>query len=169
MIDQNTMTLTGPIPSEIGKLLALQKFELCEWAFINDVKQKCHPVQSSHTFLVLLDSSQMTAINAFTGLIPTEIGNVSALRDLSLGECASTNRVKKEFHPVQLSHTFLALLYSSRMTDNNALTGPIPTEIGNLSALEALRLCEWAFINDVKKDSRPAQLSHTFLALLGSS
>jgi hypothetical protein len=167
MTVQNPMT--GPIPSEIGNLSALEIFNLCEWAFINSVKQKCDPVRSSHTFLFLLDASRMTADNALTGLIPTEIGKISVLQDLSLGECASMNRVKKDFHPVRLSHSFLAMLDSPRMTDQNTITGPIPTEIGNLSALIYLRLCEWAFIHGVKKDSRPIRLSHTFLALLDSS
>jgi hypothetical protein len=73
------------------------------------------------------------------------------------------NRVKKDSHPVQLSHTFLVLLDSSRMTDNNGLTGPIPSEIGNLASLEILYFGEWALVNRVKKDSHPVQLPHTFL------
>ena len=54
------------------------------------------------------------------------------------------NRVKKDYHPVRLSHTVLVLLDSSRMTGLNKLTGPIPTKIGNLAALQDLYLCEWA-------------------------
>jgi hypothetical protein len=70
------------------------------------------------------------------------------------------NRVKSDSHPVRFSHTFLVLLVSSRMIVGNALTDPIPSEVGNLSALGWLHLCEWASINRVKNDSLRAQLSH---------
>jgi hypothetical protein len=142
MTDQNE--LTGPIPTEIGNLSALQELWSSEWTFINRVKNDSHPVRLSHTFLVLLDSSRMTDNNLLTGPRPSEIGNLSALlQQLVLGEWASMNRVKKDSHPVQLSHTFLVLLDSSRMTDNNGLTGPIPSEIGNLKELTDLLLCEY--------------------------
>jgi hypothetical protein len=39
---------------------------------------------------------------------------------------ASINRAKNDSHYFRLSHTFLVLLDSSQMTDNNALTDPIP-------------------------------------------
>jgi hypothetical protein len=93
----------------------------------------------------------MTAYNALTGPVPNEIGNMSALRGLYLCESAFISRVKKDSHPVRLSHTFLVLLEHSRMTDNNALTGSIPKKIGNISALSSLYLGEWAFMSRVKK------------------
>jgi hypothetical protein len=163
------MELTGPIPSEIGNLSALDNLFLCEWASINHVEKKCQPVRLSHTFLALLDSSRMTDHNALTGPIPSEIGNASALIYLYSCEWATMNCVKKKFHPVRLSHTILVLLDFSRMTANNDLTGPIPSEIGNLSALEYLYLCECASMNRVKKKFYPVRLSHTFLVLLDSS
>jgi hypothetical protein len=167
MTDDNL--LTGPIPTEIGNISALRYLILCEWASMNRVKNDSHYVRLSHTFLVLLDSPRMIASNALPGPIPTEIGNLLVLRYLQLCEWASINGVKKEFHFVRLSHTFLVLLDSSRMTDNNELTGPIPTEIGNLSEIEYLYLREWASINGMKKELHPVRLSHTFLILLDSS
>jgi hypothetical protein len=81
----------------------------------------------------------MTDDNYLTGLIPTEIGNLSALEYLWLGEWPSINRLKNDSHPVRLSHTFLVLLDSSRMTGYNNLTGPIPTE--EIESLPSLTDC----------------------------
>jgi hypothetical protein len=161
--------LIGPIPTEIGNLSALQDLFLGEWASINRVENDYHSVRLSHTFLVLPYSSRMTVDNALTGPIPSEIGNLSALTLLVLRKLASINRVKNDSHYVRLSHTFLVLPDSSRMTGDNALTGSIPTEIGNLSELLDLHLCEWASMNRAKNDSHPVRLSHTFLVLLDSS
>jgi hypothetical protein len=135
----------------------------------NRVKNDSPPVQISHTFLVLLDSSRITARNDLTGPIPSEIGNLAALQELWLCEWTFIDRVKNDSPPVRLSHTFLVLLDSSRLTAENELTGPIPSEIGHLEALQKLFLCEWTFIDRVKNDSPPIRLSHTFLVLLGSS
>ena len=83
--------------------------------------------------------------NACTGSLPTKIGFLTSLQSLDLCEWASSAaRVKKDSRPVQLSHTVLVLLDSSQMTAENALTGPMPTEIGNLSALQTVLLCELA-------------------------
>jgi hypothetical protein len=142
--------LSGSLPTEIGFLTTVERLDLCEWAFINQAKKDYHTVRISHTFLVLLDSSRMTAYNALTGPIPSEIGNFIALEYLNLRKWAFINRLKKDYLPVPLSHAFLVLLDSSRMTDNNALTGPIPSAIGNLSVLQELTLSEWASINCVK-------------------
>jgi hypothetical protein len=120
--------LTGPISFDIGELSALEQLMLCEWASVNGVKKDSHPVRLSHTFLVLLDSSRMTAHNLLTGPIPFDIGGLSALEELMLCEWASVNGVKKDSHPVRLSHTFLVLLDSSRMTANNELTDPMPKD-----------------------------------------
>jgi hypothetical protein len=155
--------LSGSFPTEIGFLRTIRTLNFREWPSINSVKKEFHPVLLSHTFLVLLDSSRMTGDNALTGPIPTEIGNLSALKYLYLREWASINGVKKEFSSVRLSHTFLVLLDSSPMTDNNELTGPIPTEIGNLSEIEYLYLREWVSISGVKKEFHPVLLPHTFL------
>jgi fumarate reductase subunit D len=172
LLDSSRMTgtneLTGPIPSEIGNLSALEDLWMCEWSFINCVKEDSLPVRLSHTFLFLLESSQMTATNELTGPIPKEIGNLSALQNLSLSEWASINRVENDSHLVCLSHTFLVLLDSFRMTGENDLTGPIPSVIGNFSGLKGLYLCEWASINRVKNDSHPVRLSHIFFPLLDS-
>jgi hypothetical protein len=83
----------------------------------------------------------MTGNNELTGPIPSEIGNLSALDYLYLSKWAFMNRVKNDSRPVRLSHTFLVLLDTSRMTDNNALTDPMPTaEIENLDTINYCQL-----------------------------
>jgi predicted protein tyrosine phosphatase len=126
MTDGNT--LTGLIPSEIGTLSLLYYLELCEWASVNLVKNDAHSVRLAHTFLVLLDSSRITASNALTGTIPTEIGFLTRLHRLLLREWPSIYHVKNDSHSVRMSHTLLVLLDSSRLTDVNELTDPMPTE-----------------------------------------
>jgi hypothetical protein len=105
----------------------------------------------------------MTGYNLLTGPIPFEIGELASLEQLMLFEWASVNGVKKDSRPVRLSHTFLVLLDSSRMTAGNDLTGPILSEIIYLWRLVVLDLREWASIKCVNKDSHPVRLSHTFL------
>jgi hypothetical protein len=132
--------LSGSLPTEIGFLTTISNLYLCEWASMNNrVKIDSHPVRLSYTFLVLLVSCRMTAGNALTGPIPSEIGNLSALDDLFLGKWAFMNRVKNDSHPVRLSHTFLVLLDSSRMTDNNLLTDPMPT--AEIESIPMLLFC----------------------------
>jgi hypothetical protein len=84
----------------------------------------------------------MTDNNTLTGPIPSEIGNISELENLYLCEWASINRVEKRVFLSDFLILFLNLLDSSRMTDKNALTGLIPSEIGNLWPLQVLSLCE---------------------------
>jgi hypothetical protein len=70
----------------------------------------------------------MTARNGLTGPIPSEIGFLTKIQYLNLCKWAFffINSVKNVSHPVRLSHAFLVLLDSSRMTDNNELTDPMP-------------------------------------------
>jgi len=70
--------------------------------------------------------------NKLTGLIPTELGNLTALGFLDL----SGNQLSGPI-PTELGNlTALSNLVLSR----NNLTGSIPAELGNLTALRSLRL-----------------------------
>jgi hypothetical protein len=61
----------------------------------------------------------------------------------------------------------LSALTGFGLGDNNELTGTIPTEIGNLSVVRSFYLGEWAFISRAKKDSNPVRLPHTFSCSAG--
>ena len=70
--------------------------------------------------------------NQLTGSIPTQIGNLSSLRELYLQNNQLTGSI-----PTQLGNlSNLWLMFLGR----NQLTGSIPTQLGNLSSLRHLRL-----------------------------
>ena len=82
----------------------------------------------------------MTTTNDMTGPIPTQIGNLVNLDILSLGKkiCRKFFRDRPIIHsnPHHDPLHFLVL----PMTEYNDLSGPIPTQIGNLVNLDFLRL-----------------------------
>ena len=72
--------------------------------------------------------------NRLTGEIPAELGNLTSLRELSLGNNQLTGGIPAE----------LGNLTSLRdlSLGNNQLTGRIPTELGNLANLQSLYLSD---------------------------
>ena len=72
------------------------------------------------------------ASNQLTGEIPTELGNLSSLTQLSLSINQLTGEIPTELGNLS-SLTRLSL-------SSNQLTGEIPTELGNLSSLQRLWL-----------------------------
>lgn len=70
--------------------------------------------------------------NALTGNLPTQLGNLSALTQLTLDENTLTGSI-----PTQLGN--LSAL-TNLCLQRNALTGYIPTQLGNLAALTHLCL-----------------------------
>ena len=94
--------------------------------------------------------------NQLTGTLPTELGNLSHLADLILGDNQLTGPIPAElgslsslrrldFRNNQLTGLIpaeLGDLASLTLLDlsRNQLTGPIPAELGNLSHLESLHL-----------------------------
>ncbi|OAE27174.1 hypothetical protein AXG93_4009s1040 [Marchantia polymorpha subsp. ruderalis] len=73
-------------------------------------------------------------LNNFTGSIPSELGNLTKIKFLHLGN----NALEREF-PVELA-SLSKLEFLNINLGNNSLTGEIPPEFGGLENLEYLRL-----------------------------
>ncbi len=110
---------------------------------------------------VTVDDARVTGLyldgNGLTGSIPNELGNLSNLRDLDLGENGLTGSIPPQLEnlsnleKLDLSNNDLTGTIPSELGNlsnleedlnlsNNDLTGTIPTELGNLSNLEKLDL-----------------------------
>ena len=120
----NSKQLTGPIPSEIGGLTALQFLNLAG----NQLTGAIPTELASLTGLQSLGLSY----NRLTGPIPSEFGGLTALQSLDLGSNQLTGPIPSEFGGLTaLQSLFLGY---------NQLTGPIPTELASLTGLQSLVL-----------------------------
>jgi len=116
--------LTGPLPTEIGRLAKLTTLDL--WA-----NQLTGPIPAELGNLVNLEVLRLGG-NQFTGPIPAEIGQLSSLVELSL----PLNQLTGPIPPALGSLSRL----ESLDLGSNRLSGSIPAELGDLSELETLWL-----------------------------
>ncbi|XP_021719098.1 probable leucine-rich repeat receptor-like protein kinase At5g49770 [Chenopodium quinoa] len=146
--------LTGPLPSSIGQLKALTNLILLGCGFNGRIPDSVGSLEQ----LVYLSLNE----NKFTGKIPASIGNLKHLYWLDLADNQLTGGIPvsngstpgldllvktKHFHfgMNRLSGTIPAKLFNSSMIlihvlfDNNDLTGSIPSSLGLVSTLEAVR------------------------------
>ncbi|GAB2283983.1 hypothetical protein Dimus_018464, partial [Dionaea muscipula] len=146
--------LTGILPRNIGKLGQLQELTLVGCGFSG-------PIPDSIGSLKQLAYLSLNS-NSFNGNIPASIGNLTKLYWLDLSDNQLTGSIPvsnatmpgldilvhtKHFHFGQnkLSGTIPARLFTSMMTlihvlfDNNQLTGSIPSTLGLVQSLEAVR------------------------------
>ena len=116
--------LSGPIPTELGRLSNLTSLNLGG----NDLTG---PIPTELGELVSLTGLWLYS-NSLTGPIPTELGRLSNLTNLNLANNDLTGPIPTELGEL-VSLTWLSL-------SSNSLTGPIPTELGELVSLTALNL-----------------------------
>jgi Leucine-rich repeat (LRR) protein len=117
--------LTGPIPTELGRLSRLTALDL-SWNQLSRIPTEIGLLNN----LLSLDFT----VNALAGTIPLEIGLLSALTFLDV----SVNLLSSSM-PTQLGR-LTELEYFDLY--NNLLTGPIPTELGQLSRITRLDLSD---------------------------
>ncbi|KAL9249007.1 Leucine-rich repeat receptor protein kinase HPCA1-like protein [Drosera capensis] len=146
--------LTGKLPTNIGQLGKLQELALVDCGFSGQIPD-------SIGSLLQLSYLSLNS-NGFTGNIPPSIGNLTKLYWLDMSDNQLSGSIPvsnattlgldmlvntKHFHFGQnkFSGTIPPTLFSSQMTllhvlfDNNQLTGGIPSTVGLVQSLEAVR------------------------------
>ena len=120
----SSLTISGPIPTELGNLSQLDNLNLGS-------NRLTGPIPSELGNLSQLDNLNLGS-NRLTGPIPSELSNLSKLAVLNLGGNELAGPIPPELGNLsKLDHLDL---------EYNELTGPIPPELGNLSMLEVLYL-----------------------------
>ncbi len=116
--------LRGAIPSEIGKLIRLERLELGMNSLTGPIPVELGELASLER--LILNS------NDLSGPIPAELGAATSLTTLDLGYNSLSGPIPSEIGDLPNLRR-LMLIY-------NDLTGPIPPELGNLASLSALWL-----------------------------
>ncbi|MTI25798.1 leucine-rich repeat domain-containing protein, partial [Fulvivirga kasyanovii] len=115
--------LTGSLPASIGSLRALKTLSLANNQLINGIPAEIRNLSNLETLTLFSNPS-------IGGEIPPEIGNLTALKDLSLNNMGLTGTV-----PSTLGN--LTNLLSLRIDQNN-LTGGLPVELAKLVNLSKI-------------------------------
>ncbi len=116
--------LTGPIPPELGNLASLTELDLGA----NGLSGSLPPELGNLASLTRLD----LALNALSGSVPSELGNLSSLETLDLASNDLTGSIPPELANLP---NLIELDLSS-----NEFTGSIPPELASLPRLEILDL-----------------------------
>ncbi|XP_019090887.1 PREDICTED: receptor-like protein 12 isoform X1 [Camelina sativa] len=126
VLDLHNNKLTGPVPSEIGRLKRLKTLNLRYLSFNNfkgDIPKELanlHELQDLHL-----------QENQFTGRIPAELGTLQKLRHLDVG---SNQLVGSISDLLRIQGCFPAL--RNLFLNNNYFTGELPNKLANLTNLE---------------------------------
>jgi hypothetical protein len=89
--------------------------------------------------------------NQLTGPIPSELGRLTILEQFYLCEFATVFR--SDLDTIILLGSASQFISSTVVVDDNALTGPIPSELGRLTSLgEQLNLCKFATVSSSELD-----------------
>ncbi|KAM4080305.1 hypothetical protein ACJW30_11G004700 [Castanea mollissima] len=120
--------LSGPLPTQLMNLHALEQLLLSHNNLTGSIPRVAYPFE-----LTTIDLSH----NLLSGEIPPQLGNLGFLRYLDL----SNNNFTGNIPPNLVLSLQMNLSYNS-LTDLslNKLSGPLPTQLTNLHALEQLLL-----------------------------
>ena len=120
--------MTGSIPSEVGFLISLRKWEM----FLNGLTGSI-PSEVGH--LSRLGSLDLHS-NELYGTIPTELASLTKISSLDLSNNSFTGPIPWQFGSILLLSSLMITLDLS----HNKLTGGVPTELGMLPNLSSLFL-----------------------------
>ncbi|XP_019177675.1 PREDICTED: leucine-rich repeat receptor-like tyrosine-protein kinase PXC3 [Ipomoea nil] len=163
--------LAGPLPADIGNLISLQVLKLEMNGFVGGVPdsisklkilQRLNMSWNSLTGVIPDSISTLHTLtnldlreNGLNGSIPNSIGNLNLLLELQLGNNQLSGLIPEM--PMQLQ---IALNLS-----HNLFTGPIPTTLTRLTALEVLDLSNNTFSGQIPESmTRMSGLTHLILA-----
>nr|GMD66453.1 leucine-rich repeat receptor-like tyrosine-protein kinase PXC3 [Ipomoea batatas] len=163
--------LVGPLPADIGDLINLQVLKLEMNGFVGGIPdsisklnklQRLNMSWNSLTGIIPDSISTLHTLtnldlreNGLNGSIPNSIGNLNNLLELQLG-----NNQLSGFIPEMPMQLQIALNLS-----HNLFTGPIPTTLARLTALEVLDLSNNTFSGQIPESmTRMSGLTHLILA-----
>nr|GME05593.1 leucine-rich repeat receptor-like tyrosine-protein kinase PXC3 [Ipomoea batatas] len=163
--------LAGPLPADIGNLINLQVLKLEMNGFVGGIPdsisklnklQRLNMSWNSLTGIIPDSISTLHTLtnldlreNGLNGSIPNSIGNLNNLLELQLG-----NNQLSGFIPEMPMQLQIALNLS-----HNLFTGPIPTTLARLTALEVLDLSNNTFSGQIPESmTRMSGLTHLILA-----
>nr|GMD63756.1 leucine-rich repeat receptor-like tyrosine-protein kinase PXC3 [Ipomoea batatas] len=163
--------LAGPLPADIGNLINLQVLKLEMNGFVGGIPdsisklnklQRLNMSWNSLTGTIPDSISTLHTLtnldlreNGLNGSIPNSIGNLNNLLELQLGNNQLSGLIPEM--PMQLQ---IALNLS-----HNLFTGPIPTTLTRLTALEVLDLSNNTFSGQIPESmTRMSGLTHLILA-----
>lgn len=140
--------LSGKIPTEVGKLVAIGK-SLCFLskphpfvvAFDDNVLSSCTPKYLSHTQTqcsCITAEVWQSSTNTLTGQIPSEFGQAMMLREINLS--------KNDLNGPLPTEMGLLTNLSSLDVSTNMLNGPIPSELGSISTPQGTVNVFWRYM-----------------------
>ncbi|KAL0328957.1 UNVERIFIED_CONTAM: LRR receptor-like serine/threonine-protein kinase FLS2 [Sesamum calycinum] len=139
---------TGSIPSELGNLVNLTALRLYKNKLNSTIPNSLFKLKSlTH---LGLSENELVGFNSFTGPLPTDIGLLYNLMNLTANDNLLEGSIPSKLEVLDLSQNTLNGMLKPQIGNlvklrnlrarDNSFSGPIPKEIGNLSRLIYLEI-----------------------------